>query len=94
MYISLSLFLSLSLSPPFLSLSLSVCRFLLSLSDCHHCMVIDDQLNILPISSHMLSIKPTPPNHQVTTVILQYIILLYWMYMYMWCVWSINVYIF
>ena len=24
-------------------------------------MVIDDQLNILPVSSHTLSIKPVPP---------------------------------
>ena len=41
-------------------------RFLLSLADCHHCVVIDDQLNILPISSHMLSIKPVPPKQSVS----------------------------
>ncbi|XP_070553910.1 RNA cytidine acetyltransferase-like [Ptychodera flava] len=36
-------------------------RFLLSLASCKNCMVIDDQLNILPISSHCLSIAPVPP---------------------------------
>ena len=38
-----------------------LCRFLLSLADCPRCMVVDDQLNILPISSHMLSLKPVSP---------------------------------
>ncbi|KAI8540711.1 hypothetical protein RHMOL_Rhmol08G0006900 [Rhododendron molle] len=33
-------------------------RFLLSLSSCKSCVVMDDELNILPISSHMKSIKP------------------------------------
>ncbi|XP_076899312.1 RNA cytidine acetyltransferase 1-like [Bidens hawaiensis] len=33
-------------------------RFLLSLASCGSCMVIDDELNILPISSHMKSITP------------------------------------
>lgn len=33
-------------------------RFLLSLASCKSCVVIDDELNILPISSHMKSIKP------------------------------------
>ncbi|XP_076915504.1 RNA cytidine acetyltransferase 1-like, partial [Bidens hawaiensis] len=33
-------------------------RFLLSLASCGLCMVIDDELNILPISSHMKSITP------------------------------------
>eukprot|EP00731_Ephydatia_muelleri_P006069 Em0003g317a len=33
-------------------------RFLLSLGDCSHCMVIDDQLNLLPVSSHMLKLEP------------------------------------
>lgn len=33
-------------------------RFLLSLGDCSHCMVIDDQLNLLPLSSHMLKLEP------------------------------------
>lgn len=36
-------------------------RFLLSLSSCKTCMVLDDQLNILPLSSHMLTIAPVPP---------------------------------
>ncbi|XP_017261286.1 RNA cytidine acetyltransferase [Kryptolebias marmoratus] len=36
-------------------------RFILSLSSCKNCVVIDDQLNILPISSHMANIKPVPP---------------------------------
>ena len=40
---------------------LSVCRFLLSLSDCTQCIVLDDQLNVLPISSHVLSLLPVPP---------------------------------
>ncbi|KAJ7945318.1 RNA cytidine acetyltransferase [Quillaja saponaria] len=35
-------------------------RFLLSLASCKACMVIDDELNILPISSHMRSIIPVP----------------------------------
>ncbi|KAL9955538.1 hypothetical protein ACROYT_G036875 [Oculina patagonica] len=36
-------------------------RFILSLTSCKSCMVIDDQLNILPISSHTLSITALPP---------------------------------
>ncbi|CAH1257422.1 NAT10 [Branchiostoma lanceolatum] len=35
-------------------------RFLLSLSSCETCMVIDDQLNILPVSSHILNISAVP----------------------------------
>lgn len=35
-------------------------RFLLSLASCKACVVMDDELNILPISSHMRSIKPVP----------------------------------
>nr|XP_006819163.1 PREDICTED: N-acetyltransferase 10-like [Saccoglossus kowalevskii] len=35
-------------------------RFLLSLSSCNNCIVIDDQLNILPISTHCLNITPVP----------------------------------
>lgn len=34
-------------------------RFLLSLADCPHCVVMDDQLNVLPISSAMAHITPT-----------------------------------
>ncbi|PWA51563.1 hypothetical protein CTI12_AA460840 [Artemisia annua] len=33
-------------------------RFLLSLASCGSCMVMDDELNILPISSHMKSVTP------------------------------------
>jgi len=36
-------------------------RFILSLTSCKNCMVIDDQLNILPISSHTLTITALPP---------------------------------
>ena len=38
-----------------------VYRFLLSLADCSHCIVVDDHLNVLPISSHILSLTPLPP---------------------------------
>ncbi|XAR57323.1 tRNA(Met) cytidine acetyltransferase [Bertholletia excelsa] len=37
-------------------------RFLLSLASCKACIVMDDELNILPISSHMKSIKPVSIN--------------------------------
>ncbi|MQM05509.1 hypothetical protein Taro_038318 [Colocasia esculenta] len=33
-------------------------RFLLSLASCKACVLMDDELNILPISSHIRSIKP------------------------------------
>lgn len=33
-------------------------RFLLSLAACSRCLVVDDQLNVLPISSHTLQVKP------------------------------------
>lgn len=36
-------------------------RFILSLASCKKCLVIDDQLNILPISSHVASIEALPP---------------------------------
>ncbi|XP_058006358.1 RNA cytidine acetyltransferase 1 isoform X2 [Hevea brasiliensis] len=35
-------------------------RFLLSLASCKACVVMDDELNILPISSHIRSITPVP----------------------------------
>ncbi|XP_063401576.1 RNA cytidine acetyltransferase-like [Mytilus trossulus] len=35
-------------------------RFLLSLTSCKNCMVIDDQFNMLPVSSHILNIQPVP----------------------------------
>lgn len=33
-------------------------RFLLSIASCKACVVMDDELNILPISSHIRSIQP------------------------------------
>ncbi|KAJ8795985.1 hypothetical protein J1605_002747 [Eschrichtius robustus] len=36
-------------------------RFILSLASCKKCLAIDDQLNILPISSHAASIEALPP---------------------------------
>ncbi|RZF38829.1 hypothetical protein LSTR_LSTR000532 [Laodelphax striatellus] len=33
-------------------------RFLLSLSSCSRCLVVDDQLTVLPISSHVLDLSP------------------------------------
>ncbi|XP_036417345.1 RNA cytidine acetyltransferase isoform X2 [Colossoma macropomum] len=35
-------------------------RFILSLSSCKTCVVIDDQLSVLPISKHIANIKPVP----------------------------------
>lgn len=35
-------------------------RFLLSVASCKACVVMDDELNILPISSHIRSIMPVP----------------------------------
>lgn len=35
-------------------------RFILSLSACKKCVIVDDKLNILPISSSIASIKPVP----------------------------------
>uniref|UniRef100_A0A671P9B0 RNA cytidine acetyltransferase n=1 Tax=Sinocyclocheilus anshuiensis TaxID=1608454 RepID=A0A671P9B0_9TELE len=39
-------------------------RFILSLASCKTCVVIEDQLNILPISTHITNIKPVPPKTQ------------------------------
>jgi N-acetyltransferase 10 len=39
-------------------------RFLLSLADCPSCVVIDDHLNVLPISSHSLSLSASTPSSQ------------------------------
>lgn len=41
-------------------------RFILSLASCKKCLVIDDQLNILPISSHAASIEALPPQTPVS----------------------------
>lgn len=35
-------------------------RFLLSMMSCKNCMVIDDQFNLLPLSSHMINMQPVP----------------------------------
>uniref|UniRef100_A0A673MI51 RNA cytidine acetyltransferase n=1 Tax=Sinocyclocheilus rhinocerous TaxID=307959 RepID=A0A673MI51_9TELE len=40
------------------------CIFILSLASCKTCVVIEDQLNILPISTHITNIKPVPPKTQ------------------------------
>ncbi|XP_044749369.1 RNA cytidine acetyltransferase [Coccinella septempunctata] len=37
-------------------------RFLLSLASCKRCLVVDDQLAVLPISSHNLQVKPVEAN--------------------------------
>uniref|UniRef100_A0A453IRM2 Uncharacterized protein n=1 Tax=Aegilops tauschii subsp. strangulata TaxID=200361 RepID=A0A453IRM2_AEGTS len=37
-------------------------RFLLSIASCKACIVMDDELNILPISSHMKFIQPVTKN--------------------------------
>ncbi|KDR10713.1 RNA cytidine acetyltransferase [Zootermopsis nevadensis] len=44
-------------------------RFLLSLALCARCLVVDDQLTVLPLSSHNLQVEPVgkpdpPPNEQ------------------------------
>ncbi|KAI4892813.1 hypothetical protein NFI96_017246 [Prochilodus magdalenae] len=39
-------------------------RFILSLSSCKTCVVIDDQLSVLPVSKHIANIKPVPPKTQ------------------------------
>ncbi|XP_034273235.1 RNA cytidine acetyltransferase [Pantherophis guttatus] len=39
-------------------------RFILSLASCKTCVVVDDQLNILPISSHAANISALPPRSQ------------------------------
>lgn len=36
-------------------------RFILSLSSCKRCIVMDDQLNVLPLSTHVLTVTPVPP---------------------------------
>ncbi|XP_033752198.1 RNA cytidine acetyltransferase-like isoform X1 [Pecten maximus] len=35
-------------------------RFLLSMASCKNCMVIDDQFNLLPLSSQIVNIQPVP----------------------------------
>ncbi|KAJ0392222.1 hypothetical protein P43SY_011549 [Pythium insidiosum] len=36
-------------------------RFILSLASCERCMVLDDELNVLPLSKHTRKIEPLPP---------------------------------
>jgi len=49
-------------------------RFMLSLTSCRTCMVIDDQFNILPMSSQVLGIKPIPPKSVVCSVCLDVLV--------------------
>ena len=44
-------------------------RFILSLASCKNCMVINDKLDLLPISSHMLNITALPPKSAVRNYI-------------------------
>lgn len=37
-------------------------RFILSLSSCERCIVLDDELNVLPITKHARKIEPLPPS--------------------------------
>ncbi|CAK9290520.1 unnamed protein product [Gordionus sp. m RMFG-2023] len=39
-------------------------RFLLSLTTCKRCLVLDDKLNIIPISSNIINIEKLPPKPQ------------------------------
>ncbi|CAM9579055.1 unnamed protein product [Scytosiphon promiscuus] len=36
-------------------------RFMLTLGDCRSCLICDDELNVLPLSSHARDIVPLPP---------------------------------
>ena len=49
-----------------------VYRFILSLTSCKSCMAIDDQLNILPISSHTLNITALPTKSKVNFLFIAY----------------------
>lgn len=37
-------------------------RFILSLGDCRACVAMNDQLEVLPISSHIVQLEPVAPN--------------------------------
>ncbi|CAN0119983.1 unnamed protein product, partial [Ascophyllum nodosum] len=39
-------------------------RFMLTLGDCKSCLVCDDELNVLPLSSHARDIVPLPPTDE------------------------------
>jgi N-acetyltransferase 10 len=43
-------------------------RFILSLGDCRSSIVMDDRLNILPLSSHMQKIEPLPHHYEVVVI--------------------------
>ena len=36
-------------------------RFILSLANCPSCIFMDDELNILPLSTHVRTLAPVPP---------------------------------
>ncbi|XP_050303740.1 RNA cytidine acetyltransferase [Anthonomus grandis grandis] len=40
-------------------------RFLLSLASCKRCLVVDDQLAVLPVSSHNLHVTPVEPSQDI-----------------------------
>jgi N-acetyltransferase 10 len=44
-------------------------RFLLSLASCERCLVVDDQLQVLPISSHNLNIKSNKTVDKIDTTL-------------------------
>eukprot|EP01098_Paradermamoeba_levis_P010739 TRINITY_DN4523_c0_g2_i1.p1 TRINITY_DN4523_c0_g2~~TRINITY_DN4523_c0_g2_i1.p1 ORF type:complete len:965 (-),score=326.48 TRINITY_DN4523_c0_g2_i1:44-2938(-) len=44
-------------------------RFILSLASCPNCLVADDELNVLPISTHARAIVPLPPRMEEETPI-------------------------
>eukprot|EP00898_Chlorokybus_atmophyticus_P002421 jgi/Chlat1/317/Chrsp1S03186 len=43
-------------------------RFLLSLAACRGCVVMDDELNILPVSTHIRSLQAVPPTEEGETL--------------------------
>jgi N-acetyltransferase 10 len=45
-------------------------RFLLSLALCKNCLVLDDDLNILPLSSHIKNIKPIKLTGEVNFILI------------------------
>jgi N-acetyltransferase 10 len=42
-------------------------RFILSLSSCERCIVLDDELNVLPISKHVRKLEALPPQDAIIT---------------------------
>ena len=39
-------------------------RFILSLANCPSCIFMDDELNILPLSTHVRTLAPVPPGSE------------------------------